>query len=685
MTDPSKAVFLSYASQDAAAARRICEALRAAGIEVWFDQSELRGGDLWDQKIRLQIRDCALFIPIISVNTASRLEGYFRLEWKLAVDRSHLMAAEKPFLLPVVVDGTQDANAHVPDKFREVQWVRLSAGDTPPAFAERVSRLLSLEQTAPADVSSRATAAPLIAAAPSRAPTARSRAQRLPLLIAAVAVIGVGYLALDKFVLSKRPTAGVQTAAPTAASVGARSTIPEKSIAVLPFVDMSEKKDQEYFSDGLSEELIEHLARSPELRVIARTSSFSFKGKADDVPTIAHKLNVAIILEGSVRKSGNELRITTQLIRASDGSHIWSQTYERTLDDIFRVQDEIAATVAHALQVALNEPAARSRAVNMDAYNLVLKGNYNARLHTKAGRNSAIAFYQDAIKLDPEYALAWASLGSETIACGCNPNDPSSTKGLEYLKQALQVDPNLAIAHSSLGWYYFQTAPGYAANWRQARNEFRRAVELDPNDFRSKAQIAFMEQGIHGDYDAKISNLRKVILNDPLDTSALWHLAFSLYLANHLEASLTAYKELSQLQPAFPNLNHDIAWLYLFLGRPSEALAAAEKEPDEDERLIVLAATYWALGRRTDSDTSVQILEKKFSAEDADEIAGVHAFRGERDLAFHWLDRMYSEQQGAAWEICCSPTYANLRRDPRYDALLVKFGFDQWKRDRDTD
>ena len=127
MTDPSKAVFLSYASQDVAAARRICEALRAAGIEVWFDQSELRGGDLWDQKIRQQIRDCALFIPIISVNAASRLEGYFRLEWKLAVDRSHLMAAEKPFLLPVVVDGTQDANAHVPDKFREVQWVRLPA------------------------------------------------------------------------------------------------------------------------------------------------------------------------------------------------------------------------------------------------------------------------------------------------------------------------------------------------------------------------------------------------------------------------------------------------------------------------------------------------------------------------------------------------------------------------------
>ena len=145
MTETSHAVFLSYASQDAEAAQKICEALRAAGIEVFLDQSELRGGDAWDQKIRREIHDCALFVPVISVNTASRLEGYFRLEWKLAVDRSHLMAAEKPFLLPVVIDATRESNAHVPDRFREVQWTRLPGGDTSPTFAERVRRLLSGE------------------------------------------------------------------------------------------------------------------------------------------------------------------------------------------------------------------------------------------------------------------------------------------------------------------------------------------------------------------------------------------------------------------------------------------------------------------------------------------------------------------------------------------------------------
>src|SRR3954465_12328889 len=142
MIDPSKAVFLSYASQDAAAARRICAALRGAGVEVWFDQSELRGGDAWDQKIRRQIKECALFVPVISASTNARPEGYFRLEWKLAVDRSHLMSDDHPFLFPVVIDDTTDAAARVPDRFREVQWTRLDIKDTPESLAARVAKLL---------------------------------------------------------------------------------------------------------------------------------------------------------------------------------------------------------------------------------------------------------------------------------------------------------------------------------------------------------------------------------------------------------------------------------------------------------------------------------------------------------------------------------------------------------------
>ncbi|HEV8018412.1 MAG TPA: TIR domain-containing protein, partial [Steroidobacteraceae bacterium] len=273
MNATSQAVFISYASQDAEAAGRICAALRAAGVEVWLDRSELRGGDVWDQSIRRQIKNCTLFIPVVSKHTHERAEGYFRLEWKLAVDRSHLIMANKAFLLPVVIDDTGDDDENVPDKFREVQWTRLPAGETPPAFVERIQRLLSPEAAhAPGGVSSAAApAVPPTGAAPqlpAPSPALPRPTQRVLLLIAAVAIIGVGYFAVDKLWLSKRSAADAQSSSSTIqAGTPPQSAIPEKSVAVLPFVDMSEKKDQEYFSDGLSEELIDLLAQVQDLRV----------------------------------------------------------------------------------------------------------------------------------------------------------------------------------------------------------------------------------------------------------------------------------------------------------------------------------------------------------------------------------------------------------------------------------
>jgi hypothetical protein len=286
MTEPTKAVFLSYASQDAEAARRICDALRAGDIEVWFDQSDLRGGDAWDRQIRKQIQDCAIFIPVISATTQGRTEGYFRLEWKLAVERTHLMSERMAFLVPVVIDDTGDAEADVPERLRVVQWTRLPAGVTPPAFVTRISQLLS-----PSEPQAPAAPRPAIGSAPSfRPPTPSAAASRrsklIPLLIAAVALLGGGYFALDKFVLSKRSVASLR-------GVSASSVIPEKSIAVLPFVNMSSDKEQDYFSDGLTEEMIDLLGRVPDLRVPARTSSFYFKGKNETIANIAQQLKVA--------------------------------------------------------------------------------------------------------------------------------------------------------------------------------------------------------------------------------------------------------------------------------------------------------------------------------------------------------------------------------------------------------
>src|SRR5208282_4955267 len=240
-----QAIFLSYASQDSAAARRVCDALRAVGLEVWLDQSELRGGDAWDASIRKRIKECSLFVPLISANTNARSEGYFRLEWKIAVDRSHLMADDQAFLLPVVIDDTLEATARVPDRFRERHWSHLREGDAPIAFVERIRKLLS-GVAAPAHEAQSTNASP--ATRPSR--------NEVP-----------------------------ETAVPH-----------RLAICVLPFANMSGDPEQEYFSDGISEDIITDLCKVSALWVAARNTAFTFKGKPVDVLQVARQLNVSHVL-----------------------------------------------------------------------------------------------------------------------------------------------------------------------------------------------------------------------------------------------------------------------------------------------------------------------------------------------------------------------------------------------------
>ena len=347
MTDPGRAVFLSYASQDAQAAQKICEALRAASIEVFLDQSELRGGDAWDQKIRREIHDCALFVPLISAHSDARHEGYFRREWKLAVDRTADMSDRVAFLVPVVIDDTSDARADVPERFRQVQWTRLPGGETPPAFVERIKRLLAPELS---PLSARSRVVETL-----RMPS-RAHWWLMPALLAtmAVLVVALGYLVATQLVRSKGGTEAIAVPAAQGAPPAVTTfSPPPYSIAVLPFVNMSEDNEQEYFSDGLSEEILNSLVRIDELQVAARTSAFSFKGRDTDIGTIARKLNVGAVLEGSVRRSTHTVRITAQLINAVTGFHLWSQTYDRDLGDVLKLQSDIANAVASALKVTL--------------------------------------------------------------------------------------------------------------------------------------------------------------------------------------------------------------------------------------------------------------------------------------------------------------------------------------------
>ena len=464
MTEQSHAVFLSYASQDAEAARKIGEALRAAGIEVFLDQSELRGGDAWDKKIRHEIHDCVLFIPIVSQHTQERLEGYFRHEWKLAIERAHHMAAQKAFLVPVVVDGTGDQEAFVPDEFREVQWTRLPAGETPPEFVARIRKLLSGES------------GPLPAIARRPTPETLRRSSRLvPALMAVVLAAVAAYLLLE------RPW--------TAKSVAFAP--PPHSVAVLPFANLSGDQEQEYFSDGLTEELLNSLSQINDLQVAARTSAFSFKGKDIDIDTIAHKLNVAAVLEGSVRRSEHTMRVTAQLINAVTGFHLWSKTYDRDIGDVLKLQTEIATAVAGALKVTLFGDIAQKIEIggtrNPAAFDAYLRATktYWETLGEKETQ-TAIDGYSEAIRLDPDYALAYAARSlalvtfAQLYATSAAATASDLDKALTDAHRAIALAPNLTEGHLALAGVYEDLL-----EFARANEEYARALTLGPGSARA--------------------------------------------------------------------------------------------------------------------------------------------------------------------------------------------------------
>jgi TolB-like protein/cytochrome c-type biogenesis protein CcmH/NrfG len=506
MTEPLRAVFLSYASQDAEAARRICEVLRTSGLEVWFDRRELRGGDVWDHKIRQQIHDCTLFIPIISAHTDERSEGYFRLEWKLAVDRSHLMADDTAFLVPVVIDDTPDDAARVPDKFRAVQWTRLPAGEAPPAFCQRVAALLA------------GTARPTRAQAHAVATVPRRTPMRWPAIAAVAALLLAAIAALSWRLMSRTPAGApaTQRAAATPASA-----IPEHSIAVLPFVNESAGKNQEYFSDGLSEALLNLLSKVPGMQVAARTSAFSFKGHAVDVPTIGRQLRVANVLEGSVHRVGNHLRITAQLERADNGYQIWSETYDRELGDVFRIQDEIASAVVKALEVSLlGSVAPQSLGTrNSEAYLVFLQGRAKMEANTLASYKIAATDFERSLKLDPNYAPAYVELAAAKLQLGDFENRSGRLAAFEstlaearlLLERALTLDPKDAQAYVVRG--YLRSFHDRAG---AAESDYRRGIELNPNSARAYASLASLLYSDPTRRDEALSMITRAHQLDPL-------------------------------------------------------------------------------------------------------------------------------------------------------------------------
>jgi adenylate cyclase len=663
MGEPNKAVFLSYASQDADAAKRICEALRRGGIEVWFDQSELRGGDAWDQQIRQQIGDCALFIPIISMNTASRHEGYFRLEWDLADQRSHKIARNRPFAIPVCLDATPNAGADVPESFQRVQWTRLPGGETPAAFVERVAQLLSPDERSAV---ARGTQGGSSAGQPPAPHAARRPKSIAPWIALALLLVG-GYVALDKLFLSKP---GAPPATPIApAKAAATNAAPEKSIAVLPFVDMSEKKDQEYFSDGLSEELIDLLAKTSGLEVIARTSSFYFKGKQATIGEIAKTLNVANVMEGSVRKAGNTIRVTAQLIRASDGVHLWSETYDRDLKDVFKVQDEIALGVVQKLKLTLlpATPAASARTVNAEAHRLYLQGRYFKDRDTKEDLVKAEDCFRRALALDATYAPAWAGIATVAIRQAANgyialPKEIAVTR--EAASKAIELDPKNAEAYSGLGFVHMM-----AHEWAQADATMASAREIDPTDSSVFMNSAVLARALGRDEDA-VALFRQALEHDPLNLLARRYLARTLSFAGRLAEAEIEIRQVLDTNPAQPGAHYDLGRILVAKGEIDAAGAAFEAETDASWKGIGLPLKFHAQQRTAEANAALATLVKNSSGAEF-QVAEAYADFGDTDQAFKWLDAAAERDSGIIW-LHNDPLFKGLTSDPRYAMILRK-------------
>ncbi len=659
VTEPSRAVFLSYASQDTKVAQTLCNALRAAGIEVWFDQSELRGGDAWDQKIRQQIRDCALFVPIISAHTQARPEGYFRLEWKLAVDRSYLMAAERAFLVPVVVDATTEPEALVPTQFRDVQWARIRAGEVPAAFVDHIAALLDQP------VASHASG-------PDRQ-VRPSTSRRLSTTLIAVAGTVVIALVIATVMRSRwiAPVPAAQVGATSPSMTVMPTAISEKSIAVLPFADMSEKKDQEYFADGLAEEMLDLLAKVPELEVISRTSSFSFKGKSDDIPTIAGKLHVAHILEGSVRKSGKHLRVTTQLIRASTGVHLWSETYDRDIKDIFTVQDEIASAVVAALKVRIlpsQAPVNTHRTASQEAYMHYLRGLQFVRRDSDDDYRHAADEFAAAIALDPGYAAAYAGLADSTYAMADQTGDQAAfRRALEAADRSISLDPELLEGYV----VRVRIRSGYSHDFAGAWADAERALALGPGDGRAQRTYAYVLSR-SGRVSEAIAATRKALELDPLDARAWVALGLWLLQSGHYADAEHAATRALEISPGSFHGQYVLARTYLMEGRPRDALPIFQRIESSGLGGSGVAMAEHSLGHARESQAALDRLIAAHSADAAYQIAHVYAWRGETEEAFRWLDRAYVQRDGGLTTLKTDPILEPLRKDARYRALLKK-------------
>jgi TolB-like protein/Tfp pilus assembly protein PilF len=473
----------------------------------------------------------------------------------------------------------------------------------------------------------------------------------------------------------------------------------ENSIAVLPFQDMSPEKDQEYFCDGITEELINALTHVESLKVIARTSSFAFKGKPKDMREIGRKLDVETLLEGSIRKDGKRLRITAQLIKVADGSHLWSEKFDREIEDVFAIQDEISLAIVDHLKVKLlgEEKAVivTRHTENLEAYNLYLKGNHHCHAATASGFEKAIECFEQALQKDARYALPYIGLAEvywlSTFFGNMPPNEayPQSEK---FVNKALGISNILAEAHSVMGlintFYYW--------NWKKAELSFKQAIQLNPNSAYIHIYYSFLLTCTRRHKEA-IKEAKRAQELDPLSSYITSYVGSAYYYGSQFDRAIEECQMVIAIDP-----NYYIAhqWLSLAytenaiikesLGEHEKAVVEFEKAIEEMEKAVdlsddvpfmvsCLACTYYIMGKKDHAEKLIDNLKKRSRKEYIQPICfyTFHQVRGEQDLALEWLERACTEHDSfLPWFRFVPNDATRIPDEPRYHALMKKYGLE---------
>jgi TolB-like protein/tetratricopeptide (TPR) repeat protein len=652
-TAPARRIFISYASHDAAAAQTVCRALEAAGFPCWIAPRDVVPGTLYADGIVRALNESTILVLVLSeYSTASVHVGK---ELERASSKRH----------PIIALRTDTAPLTPAFEYflSESQWIEAGAGPTEGTIGQLVDAVR--QHLSPG---STAIPPPACAAGAVRRPAATPR--RIWVIASAVIllVLAAAYFLANIVWLHDHTSMRRAAGAPI-------EKIGDKSVAVLPFTDLSEKKDQEYFADGIAEEVLDRLATVPGLKVVGRASSFQFKGKKADPASIGAALGVAYLLEGSVRKEAGRVRVTAQLVEAKTGAERWSDRFDTEEVDVLSVQDTIAAGLVRALQIAVEaNTLPRASVESPEVIEAYLRGQQLADRSTRQGCEAAVALFQKALALDPTFAPAAVALLQTYNFIGASnwlPPRVAFEHAREAAALAQRLDPQNPIPHVSMAWTHIY----YDWDWAGADLELKKALTLGPRDSNGAQAAAFLAT-VHGQWNEARQRGIEAVELDPLDPAAHGTLGYTVYLrSGELAEAEKSLRRMLQIAPEFAGGHYSLGLALMLQGRHEAALAEFRKETLDDGQLEGSAMALFAMGRKSESDAQLAKAILRNGAIAPVVIASVHAFRGEKDLAFEWLDKAYQARDSYLIYLPGDPLQKPIEADPRFKAFLRKMNF----------